>query len=611
MNEMTYTTDDEIMKSGLPMAERRYLLARNHGCTLKEMMEQIRCKNEKLLYHGRCIYRLDSDKAFTLEFAELTGDTLMLEGKTNLSYFYELYQVVAYDTVNHKMIPASIQEYQLYGRYAEDGTQIYYSYECHLELPLSDGASYVLQLFDTVNKTRMELNYRIDGYYSKFNQDMEHGYVAKRPWIVTYQNGLFQAETYSIKGHKAHEEAFAAELLEKGLADEALIELRQRVMKENIRKWYWTKKEKWLISDRAYRAGDNGEALFRYAARRRRAAKVRFLLDQNSPDYPRLRKAGKVTPYGTEEHKLQFLTCDKLISASADGWVFNLMMEQEQAVKDLYLFRYAFLAHGILMKDMSKWLHKSKKHIRMVNAATQMEQDAMVNGNFGYSDKEVKLVGFARFDALENHPEKIVTVMPTWRKGLAASHVASEINEKIFVRGYSETFKDSEYYRFYQGLISSPELIAVMKKHGYKLRFYLHPSFEAQERDFLSVDESVEIMKLGETVYKDVFAETSLMVTDYSSIAFDYAYLKKPLIYCQFDQDFYFNHHTGERGYFVFEEMGFGPVCCDLETTVQKMIEVIEGGCRMEECYQKRVEECFAFTDRNNCKRIYDAILQC
>ena len=45
---------------------------------------------------------------------------------------------------------------------------------------------------------------------------------------------------------------------------------------------------------------------------------------------------------------------------------------------------------------------------------------------------------------------------------------------------------------------------------------------------------------------------------DYSSIAFDFAYMKKPLIYYQFDQDKYYTNHFA-KGYFDCERDGFGP----------------------------------------------------
>ena len=59
-----------------------------------------------------------------------------------------------------------------------------------------------------------------------------------------------------------------------------------------------------------------------------------------------------------------------------------------------------------------------------------------------------------------------------------------------------------------------------------------------------------------------LFAKTALLVTDYSSVAFEIAYIEKPVIYYQFDaEQFYGGGHLGFAGYFDFARDGFGPIC--------------------------------------------------
>ena len=36
----------------------------------------------------------------------------------------------------------------------------------------------------------------------------------------------------------------------------------------------------------------------------------------------------------------------------------------------------------------------------------------------------------------------------------------------------------------------------------------------------------------------------------------------------------------------------------------------VENGCQMKPEFKKRVDDFFAFTDKNNCKRVYEAILE-
>ena len=79
-------------------------------------------------------------------------------------------------------------------------------------------------------------------------------------------------------------------------------------------------------------------------------------------------------------------------------------------------------------------------------------------------------------------------------------------------------------------------------------------------------------------------------------------------MYTQFDKEEFFNSHTYSEGYFDYERDGFGPVCYDLESTVDAMVRMIENDCQLEPQYEKRVENFFAYTDDQNCKRTLDAI---
>ena len=91
---------------------------------------------------------------------------------------------------------------------------------------------------------------------------------------------------------------------------------------------------------------------------------------------------------------------------------------------------------------------------------------------------------------------------------------------------------------------------------------------------------------------------------------FDFAYLKKPVIYTQFDLDTFYAEHLYEKGYFDYERDGFGPVCFDYESSVNEIVKYIQNDCKMEDKYIQRINRFYTFTDKNNCKRVYDEILK-
>ena len=96
-----------------------------------------------------------------------------------------------------------------------------------------------------------------------------------------------------------------------------------------------------------------------------------------------------------------------------------------------------------------------------------------------------------------------------------------------------------------------------------------------------------------------------MIITDYSSIAFDFAYLKKPVIYYHYAKDYHFDL---EESYFDYKTMGFGEVVDNHEELIDLIMEYVENECEMKDQYTKRVDDFFEFNDKNNCKRVYDAI---
>ena len=108
--------------------------------------------------------------------------------------------------------------------------------------------------------------------------------------------------------------------------------------------------------------------------------------------------------------------------------------------------------------------------------------------------------------------------------------------------------------------------------------------------------------------YNHEFMTSKLLVSDYSSVTFDFAYLKKPLIYSQFDHDTFFENQFYDKGYFNHKVDGFGEVTTDYDITVNKIIEYIKNDCKMDKKYLKRIDKFFKYHDDKNCERVYNEI---
>ena len=105
--------------------------------------------------------------------------------------------------------------------------------------------------------------------------------------------------------------------------------------------------------------------------------------------------------------------------------------------------------------------------------------------------------------------------------------------------------------------------------------------------------------------YQTLFNNGSLLITDYSSVAFDFSYLYKPILYYQYSEDYHFDLNDS---YFNYETMGFGEVVKSEDELVDLIVDYMDNDCEIKDKYSKRIDEFFLYTDKNNCQRVYDKI---
>ena len=361
------------------------------------------------------------------------------------------------------------------------------------------------------------------------------------------------------------------------------------------------KGEIWLISDRIDNAGDNGEVLFKYICEHKpEGVRPIFVIGKTAkPEVKkRLKSIGEVAIAESRKYPYLFLMADKIISSSAGEFTINAFDNMRHYFVDLYNYTYYFMNHGVNCGDCSKWLNKYNKDIHIFFTTGESERMNIINRDYNLEPEQVVITGLARFDALYDNPQKQLLVLPTWRR--AYSQCYDEKTSSIYFEG----FKETDFFKFYNGLITDERLLEVMRRKGYKGLFCLHPIFAKQSAHFENSD--VFTINEGFVDYNKAFAESSVMVTDYSTIAFDFAYLNKPIVYTQFDKkEFYENQIYDEC--FDYEKEGFGPVCEDLDGAVKELCEIIENDC--ENKYINRVDSFFVNHDKNNAKRILEAVL--
>lgn len=445
---------------------------------------------------------------------------------------------------------------------------------------------YALRYNFAISKKNASAFLESDNYFVKYNKKEEYFYVLKRNFVNRIKLEILQI--YHMLKKKKIKQVVVRTLAK-------IYSIYKKI----------SKKEIWIISDRLNVAGDNGEAFFRYLVNNNIGNdKYYFVISGESSDGKKLKEEFKDKILFSEslKYKILFLNSSKIISAQADDYVTNPFGKAKKYYSDFLKFKFIFLQHGLTKEDLSPWLNINNKLIDLFCVSTKEEQDSIYKFNYNYSKSVAKLTGMARYDLLKSeNTKKIILLMPTWRKGLIPN-----LDPVTGLRKYDSKFKNTTYFNFFNNLINDKRLIDALKESGYKIKFVLHNNMQQQAKDFTK-NEYVIIEENGVS-YKDEFNNSALLVTDYSSVFFDFAYLNKPIIYTQFDSYNFFKGQVFNKGYYDYEKDGFGPVCYDLEDTIKTIIDYIKKDCKIEDKYSKRINSFYGYRDNKNCERIYNEI---
>jgi CDP-glycerol glycerophosphotransferase len=348
----------------------------------------------------------------------------------------------------------------------------------------------------------------------------------------------------------------------------------------------------YLIGERKDQCQDNGYHFFKYIRENYSSERVYYCITKNSNQLIKINSLGNIVHYKSLKHYMYYLLADKLVCAHVGSCTpdtpFIWRLEKINKLKK----KRIFIQHGITKELIPTLMYKETKANIFICGA-KPEYDFVVK-NFGYYNNGVRYLGFCRFDNLYNFKnEPQILVMPTWRQwfGMNGNH---EISSKEFL--------NSQYFKIYKSLINSTELNDVLKKKRKKVIFYPHHEMQRYLNLFETTLSNVIIANEEDYDVQNLLKTSELLITDYSSIAFDFAYMRKPVIYYQFDKEKYYRHHY-KKGYFDYERDGFGPIV----TNEDMIIKYIKNGIDHSK-YLEREKNFFELYDSENCKRHYEVM---
>ena len=592
--------DDIIMQAVTTRYMKMFLLS----CKYDQVPQQDEYLNNILLrYNGTELFTIGS-LFLRVDIAEVKDGHLAIEGYLRIPGVLssEGLELTAY--VNEKRYPVSSAP-RYTDRYVFD-KMLMQDLGFILRVPLT-GSAFDIE-FGIRNKGFVSLCRKIEfTAISPVTNNLKQAYCYQNGYVLQATANMITCRLVTTPDElNAYEDQFRGEIASAcGSRADQIIRLRQYYL-DNLKAVH--DKERWLMIDRADRADDNAEVFFRHVVDKEvgRVDPV-FILGKDAPQFEELSALGTVLDFHSEEHLKAFLTSDYIFSSQMAPSTTNPFNEDFDYFRDIIRRkRFVFLQHGLTHNDNGNAFSRYARNFYGIVVSANEEYEYMLSPEFHNPKDSIWLTGMPRFDLLHDDNRRMVTIMPTWRKNLTERVFDEEKGTNVWA--VSNAFEESEYFNFYNSLINDPRVIKAAREHNYKIFFMPHVQFFSKAGTFDISDPEIISICDYDIRYRDVFAMSSLLMTDYSSVVFDFAYLQKPVLYCQFDKEAFFKEHTVKPGYFNFEDHGFGEVTYNYEDTVRELVSYIENDCQMKNKYRQRVDGFFRYHDHSCCERICQTV---
>ena len=365
--------------------------------------------------------------------------------------------------------------------------------------------------------------------------------------------------------------------------------LRRTIRWSKLIRKLFKNKDLWLVGERTYKAQDTGFAFFKYMRTQHPDKQVYYVIEKDSPERKNVEKYGNVLEYKSKKHIWKTIIAKKIISSHHPDYLYPIRTPSFKANVEA---DKVFLQHGVMgTKNMVANYGKNAidfdTDFFIVSSDSEKE---MIVRDFGYNPKDVFVTGLSRFDTLfetDVTPKKQVFIIPTWRDWIVTE----------------DTFIESEYYKRYKELIHSEALHELAEVHGFNIVLSLHPNMQQFSKFFKH--DNVQINIQGEIDVQHLIKESALMITDYSSVAFDFSFLHKPVIYYQFDRKAF----IGKRdSHLDLENELPGEICYEHEELLMLLEEYATNQFQMKEDYRVRADRFIKYRDQKSSERIYEVI---
>ncbi|MGL5041803.1 MAG: bifunctional glycosyltransferase/CDP-glycerol:glycerophosphate glycerophosphotransferase [Culicoidibacterales bacterium] len=361
--------------------------------------------------------------------------------------------------------------------------------------------------------------------------------------------------------------------------------------KKNFKPKKFNEKSTIIFYDRLNKADDNAEVLYDWFVKYKpEYTNIYFAINEASSDFTRLKEKGvNVVNYSSPDFTQLYIDADYILSSGFDKGIENIDGLRYNSF--VSRAKFIFLQHGIITDDLSKWF--ALKRYDKIVISTDFEKKSLLSKYTIFPD-QIMQTGLARYDKLKSQPQKIILIAPTWRQKY---------------KNYSvEAFAETEYFNEIKNGLLDTRTNDFLRVNGYKIKLLLHPEVSKYRELFTEMmNPNIMVLNTFDISYQEEISRASIMVTDYSSVVLDFAYLQKPIIYFQKNPKEFFRYHLYTED-LDYRKDGLGVVVSGYDELLETILLLINNDCRQPALYEKRVDKFYKYRDKYNCARIFDEL---
>ncbi len=296
----------------------------------------------------------------------------------------------------------------------------------------------------------------------------------------------------------------------------------------------FTKKEKYLLFDNLYSLeveSNDAYSLFLYL--QKEGVPAVYFARKDSDFYNKNKEKKNKDIYflsETGQKRNVFLTKAffHLLSARAVLTSFgNLDKETTKFLVHNKSINYIYLDHGVVFFKISFFLNNYMSSKKYNYCVVSNEYEAQIFKQYGWHENQLIKVGLPRWDLLntkENKAKKIF-VFFTWRQTF------------LHKSNFRPAFRETSYYKKIESFITNQRLKNILVENKIELCVAFHHALKNQCKVDMSFKnfQDITIVEMGEI--SRYVQEADILVTDYSSLAFDFFFLEKPVLFYRVDED--------------------------------------------------------------------------